>query len=147
MTDVQLPREPRYKILAGTSLICVVTGLAYLPTAGPPEGGGVAVASGVVPLSLLAGIWLFAGLAGGIAVATRRRGHAVFALQFALFMLWALAFLLAWLLGSNRGWVVAGWMGGLAIVVAYAARVEPPLWSNPAWWSKAHASRWFRWTR
>jgi hypothetical protein len=147
LPELKPPREPRYKALGGTSLICVVTGLAYLPTSAPPRDGGAAVASGVIPLSLLAAIWVFAGLAGMLTVAARRRGHAVFALQFALFMLWSLAFLVAWPLGSSRGWVVSGWMGGMAIVVAYATRVEPPLWSNPSWWSRDRMSRWLRWNR
>lgn len=128
-------REPRYKILAGMSYVCVSTGIWYATRQAAPSAGAD-MASRLVPLWLLSAVWLAIGVFGLAAVILRRPGYVVFALQFGMFLLWAGSFWAALIIDhSVAAYVVASWFTGFAVTVAYATRVEPPLWITPHWWA------------
>ena len=122
--------SPRAKALLGSSYICLIYGIAYTPLSDGPVRlpAGLDVVSAAVALWVFGAMWLAVGVAGFAVFFLHRRGAAVFAAQFGLFLLWTLSYALAWILGDPRGWVAASISGGIAVMIMYLTRVEPPMW-------------------
>ena len=135
------PREARYMILGVMSALSCVFGIAYTPLSNVPPRlpVGLDVLTGIVPLWVFGALWLTTGVGGIVTVALRRTGTAVFAAQFGMDLTWTGAYATAWLLGDDRAWISTAIFFAHAGVVAFATRVEPPLWRPPHWW--------LRWTR
>lgn len=138
----RIPREARDMILGVMSALSCVFGIAYTPLSNIPARlpVGLDLLTGIVPLWVFGAMWLAAGISGLAVVYFRRIGAAVFAAQFGLFITWTLAYFTAWVIGEPRAWLSAVVFAGYALVVAFATRVDPPLWRPPLRWRT-------KWTR
>ena len=97
----------RSQMLGYISIICLTRGIAYIQFMDLPAG--LEIIATIIPIPLLAVLWLIMAGAGWIIAYRHLPGRGVIAVQTWLFRLWGCAYVGAWVLS---GWKSGDWVGG-----------------------------------
>lgn len=117
--------NPRSVAVGGLSFICIGRGVAYIRPQDLPFG--LDIASRLLPIWLLATMWLVAGASGMYVAISRRRGAAILGVQVGLCTVWGMSYLAAWGISNWKSldWVPATVYLPMALVIAALGLIPP----------------------